>query len=661
LAAIVLAAEEVAAANVMLSWQPNTEATLAGYKIHYGSASKSYSSTVALSRETSCTIGDLQVGKTYFFAATAFDIYGNQSDYSNEVSYTVPNNPPLAQQGTLNTQEDTAAVGTLRATDPEGQTLVFSIVSPPAKGGVSLIDSSTGAFKYIPNSNANGIDSFTFKTNDGNSDSNTASVSVSISAVNDPPTAEPDQATATQGTPITINVLANDRDVDGDTLSLVRVGSAANGQASITSTAVRYTPLSTFTGTDSFTYTVSDNRGGTASASVTIQVLNVNSPPIARDSSISVRSDSSVVGILTATDLDGNALQYSILSSPSKGTVRMTNSSTGTFTYTALPNATGSDLFTFKANDGKTDSNIATVAVTISRPGNVVFALNAGGPRFVDRNGVTYAADSHYTGGGVAKTTSPIADTLDDTLYQSERNGNFAYAVPLSNGHYLVTLKFVEMTLSTNNQSVFDVLMEGREVLANFDVYANVGTLRAYDLQIPVRITDGTLNLSTRADIGKAKLCAFTVQNWDDPIRWGLNSGGPRNVDTTDEIYQHDMLYTGGWTGRTIAQIVGTENSRLYKTERAGRFKYDIPFPNGVYQVTMKFAEIYWTNPGQRIFEVSAEGQKVIANLDLLKLVNKNEAYDYTFLVTVNDGVLNLSFVPTVNYPKLSAIFVEAF
>lgn len=80
-------------AQVTLEWDSNTEPGLAGYKIYYGTSSGSYDAVVDVGNWTSCTIASLEEGKTYFFAATAYDLTGNESNFSEEVYTTLPYYP----------------------------------------------------------------------------------------------------------------------------------------------------------------------------------------------------------------------------------------------------------------------------------------------------------------------------------------------------------------------------------------------------------------------------------------------------------------------------------------------------------------------------------------------------------------------------------------
>jgi fibronectin type 3 domain-containing protein len=76
--------------QVILEWDPNTEPDLDGYRIYYGEASGIYSKNIDIGNTTTCTVVNLERGKTYYFAATAYNILGLESDFSTEVSYDVP-------------------------------------------------------------------------------------------------------------------------------------------------------------------------------------------------------------------------------------------------------------------------------------------------------------------------------------------------------------------------------------------------------------------------------------------------------------------------------------------------------------------------------------------------------------------------------------------
>ena len=141
---------------------------------------------------------------------------------------------------------------------------------------------------------------------------------------------------------------------------------------------------------------------------------------------------------------------------------------------------------------------------------------------------------------------------------------------------------------------------------------------------------------------------------------WTVNAGGPKYTDAQGLIYRANTQFTTGHTGTTTAAIAGTTEDGLYQSERWGTFAYAIPVANGDYRVTLKFAEIDWTQPAKRVFHVLMEGVKVLRNLDLVATVGPQAAYDVTLLVHVMDGKLNIALRPVVDYATVSAIVVQA-
>ena len=280
------------------------------------------------------------------------------------VSITVNsvNDPPVASPNSALLAEDSFALVPLPATDADGDPLTYSIVEQPAHGALS----GSGASRtYTPAPNYNGPDSFTFEANDGTTDSNTATVSLTVLPVNDAPVAVNDAASVAEDGSIPVAVLANDSDVDGDALSVTSVGTPAHGIAVLQEDGtVLYTPAANYNGGDSFTYAISDGSGGTDSASVALTVTPVNDAPAATDSSAQVAEDSPEDVQLHATDIDGDPLTYAIVTPPAHGTL---SGSGATRTYTPDHHYSGPDSFTFKANDGTVDSNVATVSITVTR------------------------------------------------------------------------------------------------------------------------------------------------------------------------------------------------------------------------------------------------------------------------------------------------------
>lgn len=292
----------------------------------------------------------------------------NTATVSISCSCTPGNDAPIAKSQTVTVIEDSSIAIVLDAFDPEGGALTYFIVTPPAHGTLT----GTGAnLTYTPHLNYNGPDSFTFKANDGTSNSNLAKVSITCTPVNDAPIANDLNVTIFEDTPTPITLSGTD--VDGDVLTYIVVTQPLYGTLSGTGANLIYTPSPNFTGSDSFTYMVNDGTVDSNTATVSISVVVFNDPPIADNQSVTTNEDVSVVIILTGSDPDGDVITYSIVNGPTHGTLSGTGS---TVTYLPDPNYNGPDQFTFKVNDGSNDSNTATVSITVNPVNDAPVAYN---------------------------------------------------------------------------------------------------------------------------------------------------------------------------------------------------------------------------------------------------------------------------------------------
>jgi VCBS repeat-containing protein len=186
------------------------------------------------------------------------------------------NTPPIATNDTYSATEDTSLVVSVPGVlandfDAETNSLVAVLVANPTNGIVSL--NANGGFTYTPATNFFGTDHFFYKANDGAADSGVASVTINIASVNDAPVAVNDAVTTTMNTPVVVSVLANDYDVDGGTLAIVSFAQGANGAVTNNGNGtLTYTPNFNYTGSDIFSYTITDGQGGTNSATVNLTV-----------------------------------------------------------------------------------------------------------------------------------------------------------------------------------------------------------------------------------------------------------------------------------------------------------------------------------------------------------------------------------------------------
>ncbi|MCC6456176.1 MAG: tandem-95 repeat protein [Caldilineaceae bacterium] len=283
-----------------------------------------------------------------------------------------PNETPVANAQTVSLDEDTSINITLTGSDLDNDPLTYSIVDQPTKGALS---GSAPNLTYTPAANRNGSDSFTFVVNDGRVNSATALVTITINPLNDAPVAVDDTASTAEDMPVTIHVLANDTDVDGDTLTVTSVGAASNGTVTHDTSSVTYTPNPGHVGSDSFSYTLDDGNGGTATAQVQVTITEQNDPPQALDDTGVTDEDTPVTIAVLANDSDpdDDELTVSAVSPAANGSVAIVGSEV---TYTPNANFNGADLFGYTVSDGHGGEASANVAITIHPINDAPVATN---------------------------------------------------------------------------------------------------------------------------------------------------------------------------------------------------------------------------------------------------------------------------------------------
>ena len=267
------------------------------------------------------------------------------------------NTAPVANAQSVSTNEDTAKAITLSGSDADGDPLTYRVTGSPSHGALS---GTAPALTYTPAVNYNGSDSFTFVVNDGKVDSTAATVSITVSAVNDAPTASPQSITTSEDTAKAITLSGSD--VDGNPLTYSVTSGPSHGALSGTPPALTYTPAADYFGADSFTFVVNDGSVNSAAATVSITVSSVNDAPSATAQSVSTNEDTPKEITLAGSDPEGSALTYRVTVSPAHGTL---SGSAPALTYTPAANYNGSDAFTFVVNDGSVDSAPAVVSISV--------------------------------------------------------------------------------------------------------------------------------------------------------------------------------------------------------------------------------------------------------------------------------------------------------
>jgi len=384
------------------------------------------------------------------FTYTANDGQDDSSAATVFISVTAENELPIAGDDQYSADADSSlsvdsASGVLaNDSDGNGDQLSAQLVDSPANGAVVL--NSDGSFTYAPDAGFVGSDSFTYQANDGEGDSNVATVTIDVVAVNQAPVAVDDAFVMQEDAVLTVgvaeSVLSNDTDGEGDSLTAVLVDGPANGTLVLEADgSFLYTPDADFDGDDSFTYRAADGLLESNIATVTIAVLGVNDAPVAFNDDYIVNMDTELTadvagGILANdTDVDSPVITASLTSLPSSGTLTLEDD--GSFSYTPDIGFFGSDSFTYVANDSETDSNEATVTITVLQVNRAPLAFD---DQYDSREDATLTVQA--VAGVLANDFDPNSDQLTVTLVSQSSNGTVTLAADGS-FVYVPTVGFV--------------------------------------------------------------------------------------------------------------------------------------------------------------------------------------------------------------------------
>lgn len=344
-----------------------------------GTGSGGGTQTVSGGQATFTVTASTSVG-TVNLSATSGGLTGDTG------SFNTANQTPVANAQTVSATEDQDVTITFSGSDADGDAITFQISTLPANGQLYQTSDGTtrgGAISGVPTTvsdsggrviyisakdgNGSGHGNFGFKSNDGSATSSEATVTVNVTGTEDPPVAVNDNLSVNEDAPADLDVLANDTDPDGDTLSIQSVTGASRGNVSINGSRVRYVPEVNFHGSDGFDYTISDGKGNTSEASVSITVVSVNDAPVAGVDRVSTAQDTRVRIMVLDNDHDIESEVLSVVgtSFPQNGTVSVTS---GRFVeYLPGTGFHGSDTFTYTLKDGDGGTSIGTVEVTVSR------------------------------------------------------------------------------------------------------------------------------------------------------------------------------------------------------------------------------------------------------------------------------------------------------
>jgi endonuclease I len=343
---------------------------------------------------------------------TVSDGKGGSATTTVTITVTSVNDAPVATPQSVSTPEDTAKVVTLAGTDEDGDPLTYAIASQPAHGTVGLAGSQA---TYTPAANYNGPDSFTFTSNDGTVASSAATVSITVTPVNDDPTVSDVELSTTAGTPVSTTLTP--ADLDGDTLAIDSTSTPANGTVTHSGLTVTYTPTAK-TATDTFSVTVSDGQGGTATAEVSVST-------VARTATVSLTTPGATRGQPVTTTIVAAGPTGPAPSGPvtlTSGGIALGTSTfgpDGTATVTWTPAAAGAvTLVAAYAGDQLYDAAAASGAATVAKSPSVL--KFAGKPKHGHRAKLTVTIGSV---GGVAATGQVTLKVGKKTLTAQLVNG----------------------------------------------------------------------------------------------------------------------------------------------------------------------------------------------------------------------------------------------
>ncbi|HIF9229710.1 TPA: tandem-95 repeat protein, partial [Photobacterium damselae] len=295
------------------------------------------------------------------FTVVVDDGNGGTDTITVTVNVTPVNDAPVGEDVSAETQEETAVTGQLTATDADGDNLTFKPGTNPENGSVTI--NADGSWEYVPNTDFNGEDSFTVVVDDGNGGTDTITVTVNVTPVNDAPVGEDVSAETQEETAVTGQLTATD--VDGDNLTFKPGSDPTNGSVTVNPDGSwEYVPNTDFNGEDSFTVLVDDGNGGTDTITVTVNVTPVNDAPVGEDVTAETQEETAVTGQLTATDVDGDNLTFKPGSNPENGSVTVNQD--GSWEYVPNPDFNGEDSFTVVVDDGNGGSDTITVTVNVT-------------------------------------------------------------------------------------------------------------------------------------------------------------------------------------------------------------------------------------------------------------------------------------------------------
>lgn len=241
-------------------------------------------------------------------------------------------------------------------------------------------------------------------------------------------------------------------------------------------------------------------------------------------------------------------------------------------------------------------------------------------------------------------TATPPSQTLTST-------GSTTYTVTATVGAFSGTMSFSVSGLPTGATASFNPPTVTGSGSTTLTVNTTSGT--------PVGSSPLTVT-ATSGSLTHTAMATLVVSN--GTVR--VNAGGLSYTDSQSQVWTADTGFQQGANYSTTAAIIGTNDPTLYRSEHysTGNLTYQTSVPNGNYTVKLRFAELYWTSSGQRVFNVQLNGTQVATNLDVFVAAGgMNKAYDVSYPITVSGGQITITFAAVAGFPAVNGIEIAPF
>ena len=324
--------------------------------------------------------------------------------------------------------------------------------------------------------------------------------------------------------------------------------------------------------------------------------------------------------------------------------------------------------------------SVAPVAPAAANTSVLILAGHQGA-QYMDHNGRSWGSDRYFKGGDAVTLKLPyIQGTRDPIIYETARQGEFGYDIPVAGGKNELHLHFVEANFGPGTYTgrgessrTFSVLLNGQPLLQDFDIFSDAGgNFRAFERVFkgisPDR--DGMIHLKFLRGFDQPILSAIEINpelgSGMNPVR--IVAQDNSYLDHLGQTWQSDRYAIGGLLATHRNPATNTPDPHLYDGEHFGHFTYQIPVAaGGRYSVTMHFTEAFFGSEQSkfaeslRVFDVYANGTALLRNFNIQeKAGGPNKVVSETFrgIKPNAAGLIVLSFVPDKNYACVSAIEV---